>query len=111
MKSDTPKEVGLRYNEGKTPLYKGVIMYFPRALEAVARISEFGAKKYSWGNWHHIKDGYENCSESMTRHLFKEAKGEVKDSESELDHAAHLACNALGRLEFLLKERENNDRA
>lgn len=44
----------------------------------------------------------------MLRHLFLEASGEEVDQESKLMHSAHVAWNALARLDLLLREKNDN---
>lgn len=95
-----------KYDGGKSPIYRGVISYFPRAISAVATVSAFGADKYAWGGWKDVPDGYNRYSDAMVRHLGYEAEGQDVDSDSGLLHAAHTAWNALARLELWLREEE-----
>jgi hypothetical protein len=92
----------LKYDAGKPGTYRGLVSYFPRALDAVATVSTFGAAKYAWGGWRHVDDGLNRYSDALMRHILSESKGEFFDSDSELPHAAHAAWNALARLELLL---------
>lgn len=98
--------VGMRFNDSKPPVWRGFINYFPRAMEAVSKVSGFGAKKYDWNNWQQLEDGATNCTDSLVRHLINEAKGRTFDVDSEELEAAHAAWNAMARLEFICKERE-----
>jgi hypothetical protein len=41
----------VKYDGGKAPIYRGAVSYFPRAIEAVAAVSAFGASKYAWKGW------------------------------------------------------------
>lgn len=100
---------GIKYDGGKSPVNRGAVSYFPRAIEAVASISAFGASKYAWKGWEQVHDGVNRYSDAMVRHLLSEGKGEVLDKDSGLLHAAHCAWNALARLELILKENENNE--
>lgn len=102
-----PNQPGAKLDAGKSCPHRGVIGYFPRAIEAVAEVSTFGANKYSWGGWFTVPDGVARYSDAMVRHQLKDGKGEVLDGDSGLRHAAHLAWNALARLELMLKEIEN----
>lgn len=77
---------------------------FARALKAVAEISTYGAKKYSEGGWQYVENGVARYSDAMGRHWLAECTGEKLDGESGLTHAAHLAWNALARLELLLRQ-------
>jgi hypothetical protein len=98
----------IKYDGGKPCLYRGVIDYFPRAIEAVGQISTFGANKYAWKGWEAVPEGFARYSDAMVRHLTQEAKGEVLDNDSGLPHAAHAAWGALARLELFLREQEND---
>jgi hypothetical protein len=86
-----------------------VLAGFARALAAVAAIGTHGAAKYSDDGWLHVPDGEARYTDAMLRHYLAEASGESLDPDSELPHAAHLAWNALARLELALRgeaERE-----
>lgn len=92
-------------DQGKVPILKGAIAYFPRAIKAVAAVSAWGATKYAWAGWRHVPDGFDRYSDAMVRHLVAEAEDEVLDPESGLLHAAHTAWNALARLELLIQQQ------
>lgn len=96
----------VKYDGGKAPIFRGALLYFPRAMEKVAAVSQFGASKYAWNGWRNVDDGYNRYSDAMVRHLAYEGKGEVLDPESGLPHAAHAAWNALARLELALHQEE-----
>lgn len=104
-----PHEPGAKLDQGKPCLYRGAINYFPRAIEAVAEVSTFGASKYAWKGWETVPDGIARYSDAMVRHLTKEGKDELLDPDSGLLHAAHTAWGALARLELMLREKEKND--
>lgn len=108
--NDAQEKVGtgaIKYDGGKSPVFRGAIDYFPRAISAVAEVSAFGASKYAWKGWEGVSDGYNRYSDAMVRHLIYEGEGEVLDPDSGLLHAAHTAWNALARLELLIRERSN----
>jgi hypothetical protein len=92
---------------GKAAVFQGVVQYFPRALMAVAGISDFGAAKYARGGWKYVPDGYNRYSDALARHLLLKESGELVDEESSLLHDAHLAWNALARLELYLMEKND----
>lgn len=77
----------------------------PRALLAVAEIGTYGRHKYSKGGWKHVENGVERYTNAMDRHRLKETI-EGADQETEMLHAAHLAWNALARLELMLREQQ-----
>lgn len=90
-----------RFNKGKPEL--SYVMSTGPALDGVARIMEFGAKKYARDNW---KKGLEPDSilDSLLRHVAKYLNGEYLDlnkygeadkDHSGLPHVDHIACNAL----------------
>lgn len=97
--------VGRKDDSGKAPVVRGVIQYFPNALNAVAEVSAFGAKKYDWGNWRFVAEGLERYTDALGRHIASEGREDC-DQESGLLHAAHAAWNALARLEFLLTKKD-----
>lgn len=97
----------IKYDGGKSPVYRGAVSYFPLAVREVAAVSQFGANKYAWKGWEGVDDGFNRYSDAMVRHLTYEGEGEILDPDSGLLHAAHVAWNALARLELLIKERRN----
>lgn len=102
-----PGTPGAKLDAGKAPIMQGVLQYFPRALEQVALVSQFGSIKYSWGGYRFVKDGINRYSNAMGRHLLKEITEGPIDIESleegvTICHAAQVAWNALARLELML---------
>lgn len=63
----------------------------PLALEGLAKVLTFGAKKYAAHNW---RGGisYSRLIGAALRHLFAILRGEDIDSESNLPHVDHLGC-------------------
>jgi hypothetical protein len=53
----------------------------------------------------HVTSGVTRYTEAMDRHRLKEGF-ELNDVDSGLAHAAHLAWNALARLELMIREAE-----
>ena len=91
----------------KPPIFRGVINQFPRAMEAIAKVSLFGANKYNNGDirFDHLKSPHHIDSE--LRHAISIAKGEEYDEESGEPHRAHKAWRACADLELWLIEKEN----
>lgn len=79
-----------------------VIFGFSNALKAVAKVGTYGANKYTEDGWEHVPDGINRYSDAMLRHLLDEPNGGL--DESGLEHAAHVAWNALARLELMIRE-------
>lgn len=108
--NDDPSKIAagaIKYDNGKSPVFRGLIDYFPRACEQVAAVSAFGATKYSWKGWLSVDKGFERYSDALVRHLTSEGKGETEDRDSGLRHASHVAWNAMARLELLLRDNDN----
>jgi hypothetical protein len=101
-----PHEPGAKLDAGKICAFRGAVDYFPRAIEAVAAVSTFGAIKYDWAGWKSVPDGIERYSDALMRHLLAESKGDRHDPDSGLLHAAHSAWNMLAVLELKLLEEE-----
>lgn len=97
-----------KLDNGK-PLLFNLLRQFPKAFEEVAKCSEFGHNKYKeydkdWQGFSRVENGFMRYSNSMVRHI---AEGGIND-ESLLDNDAHVAWNALARLEVKLRN-ENKD--
>jgi hypothetical protein len=119
MESDpfgkSAKEPGSKLDYGKSPIYRGAISYFPRALMSVSGVSAYGANKYSWKGWEDVPDGVNRYSDALGRHLAKEGIEGLYDLEilndpkypGKILHASQVAWNALARLELILKEIES----
>lgn len=99
-----PHEPGAKLDAGKSPVFQGLIDYFPRACIAVAGISGFGASKYAWKGWQSVPDGVNRYSNALGRHMMLESIEGPFDKDSGLLHKAHAAWNALAALELYLRE-------
>lgn len=75
---------------------------FSHALEQVSRVGTFGAVKYSDHGWLAVANGIDRYTDAMLRHWLAEQDG-ATDDQTNLLHAAHLAWNALARLELMLR--------
>ena len=87
-----------------TPVYSGVVVYFPDSLEAVARVSFTGNEQHNPGSklhWDRSKSGDE--LDAATRHLIDRSRGEIFDTDGE----RHLAKAAWRILAALQKELEH----
>lgn len=92
----------IKYDQGKSPVYRGSLAYFPRAIEGLATISAFGATKYAWSGWRHVPDGLNRYTDAMVRHLLREGQEEILDPDSGLPHHLHTLWNAAARSELML---------
>lgn len=80
----------------------------PFALEEVAKVMTFGAKKYSANNW---RGGfkYSRIISAVLRHITAYMRGEAKDPETGLSHLAHACCGLFMLLEFEKTGAGTND--
>lgn len=96
---------GLRFNNGK--LSWGLLSW--PALRELVKVLEFGAKKYASWNWSNGLSWTETF-ESLQRHLLAWYTGEEKDPETGLSHIAHVMCNAMFLMHFVLFGTGRDDR-
>ena len=96
---------GAKLDNGKLRVHL-VLGAFAHALSAVSEVGTFGANKYSDNGWLQVENGVDRYSDAMLRHYLKECSGEMNDPDSGIHHAAHLAWNALARLELMCRESE-----
>lgn len=101
-----PGEPGAKLDSGKSPVFRGLLDYFPRACQAVAKVSQKGAEKYCWKGWENVPDGINRYSDAIVRHMCKEAIEGKIDPDFGLLHKAHAAWNALAVLELELRQQE-----
>jgi hypothetical protein len=107
-------EKGAKLDLGKPPIFEGALQYFPRAIEAVAKLSLWGATRYTWEGWRSVPDGFKRYSNALGRHVLKEKTEGLYDLDARNDpkhpaeilHATQVAWNALARLDLLIEELE-----
>lgn len=77
----------------------GCLLEFGHALEAMTRISTFGAAKYGRGTWQRVEK--ERYLDAMMRHVLAMGPdGTAIDAESGLPHLAHVLWNAAAILQL-----------
>ena len=106
MEAINPK-TGVKFDEGKSPVWQGLLDYFPLACKAVANVSAAGAAKYAWKGWESVPDGINRYRNALGRHIVDEASQGTYDPEG-FRHLAQQAWNALAALELTLREEEKN---
>lgn len=81
------ENLGVKHDQEKPPM----ALLDPLALEGIAQVLAFGAKKYAAHNW---RGGitYSRLLGAALRHLFAIVRGEDTDPESGLPHVDHLGC-------------------
>ena len=87
-----------------TPVFSGVIKYFPDAIKYVSKASYVGQQQHNPGKplaWDRSKSGYE--LDALTRHLIDHSVDPMDD-----DGVLHLGKVAWRALAALQKHIENN---
>lgn len=79
------------------------------ALDAVAEVLRYGAKKYEVRGWEKGMAWGRLLGAAM-RHLAAWARGNYRDSESQLPHLAHAACCVLMLLALTMRGVGTDDR-
>lgn len=90
----------------QTPVFSGVLKYFPKALQEVARCSKAGNDQHNPGKelfWDRGKSGDE--LDALTRHLLEAGS---MDSDG-IRHSAKVAWRALANLEKELEKAGVSD--
>ena len=102
----TEKKEAKHLDTGKVALQYVLVF---KGLDEVAKVGEFGAKKYGQFNY---KAGasYMRFLGSCTRHLASFIRGEDKDIESGFSHLAHLIFDALMLLDWIDRKVGQDDR-
>ena len=83
----TPVATGRKDDTGKSPFD----LLDPLALDGLAAVLAFGAKKYTAHNW---RGGisWSRLLAALLRHTFAILRGEYVDPESGLPHIDHVGC-------------------
>ena len=97
-----PHQPGAKLDAGK-PRAGLVLGGFAAALAAVVDVGTYGARKYTDNGWKEVPNGVERYTDAMYRHLLAESRGELRDEDTGILHAAHTAWNALARLDLLIR--------
>jgi hypothetical protein len=83
-------ETFVKHDAGKLPMS----LIPPIAIEEMATVLGYGAKKYAPHNWRSVGDDWEDRYMSAAlRHMMAHMRGERCDTESGISHLAHALCN------------------
>lgn len=99
------KKEALRFNENK-PRYD---LLEPHAIHELVKVFTKGSEKYADRNWEKGMK-WSKMLASLKRHLAAFEQGEDYDKESNLNHMAHVAWNALGLVTYMRTHPELDDR-
>ena len=81
----------------------------PIALEELAKVLDFGSKKYEAWNWSK-GISYTRILAATLRHTYKYIMGESIDPETGVSHMASVMCNAMFILHYEKYRPEFDDR-
>jgi len=97
--------IAIKHDSGKIP----VELLPTEALEEIAKVLDFGSRKYASWNW---SNGFKwsRLIGATLRHLFLFQRGIDKDEESGLSHLAHAGCCILFLLQHELSSLGSDDR-
>src|SRR5574337_1082385 len=99
-----PIATGVKFDEEKIPLD----LLDPLALEGLAKVLQFGAKKYARENWRG-RISYSRVFAALLRHTFAILRGEYLDPESGLPHIDHVGCCWMFASYFMKKRPDLDD--
>lgn len=84
-------------------------LVFPEAIEEIALVFTYGAKKYGRGNWDKGMHWGRLYAATM-RHLLAWWRGEELDKESGLPHLSHAASNLCTLIYYSKRNKGTDDR-
>lgn len=79
------------------------------AIEELAKVLTFGAKKYTAHNWR-LGMSWSRLIGACLRHVYAFMRGEDRDPETGLSHLAHAMCCIMFLLEYQLTGNGSDDR-
>lgn len=97
--------VGVRFDSGKPRME----LLDPIAMEGLAAVLTFGARKYADHNWSKGMK-WSRVAGSLLRHTFLFLYGEDYDSESGLPHVDHIFCNSMFLCNYFRQQQQYDDR-
>lgn len=106
LKEYDMEEKSVAQQRKETPVFSGVLMYFPKAIAEVARVSRAGNEQHHPGeplHWDRSKSTDE--LDALTRHLME--AGTI-DTDG-MRHSAKVCWRALANLEKELELSEKNN--
>ena len=89
-----------------TPIYSGVLMYFPEAIKAVAQCSMAGNDQHHKDkplHWDRSKSGDE--LDALTRHLLDHASGKIYDNDG-IRHMVKVIWRAMAYVQKTIEDEK-----
>lgn len=102
---DVTVSEGRKDDSGKLPMH----LLPPDALNEIARVLDFGAKKYAPRNWEKGM-AWSRPYAALIRHMFAWWSGEKTDPETGISHLAHAGCCILFLLAYEQRSIGDDDR-
>ena len=104
----------LKYDQGKPDMV--MLRHIKHALIKIVELMQAGALKYEEGSFATIRNAKRRYDSAIMRHWLEDPEETVEDMQEYIDklqidpvmHQAATACNALFRLEIMLRESQNN---
>jgi hypothetical protein len=78
-------------------------------IEEIARVMEFGSRKYSPHGWREGMD-HSRLIDAALRHIYRYMRGVDKDEESGHSHISHAATNLMFLVYYLQHDLGKDDR-
>jgi Domain of unknown function (DUF5664) len=98
-------EGAVKFDAGKAPIARGFLDCFPRAIEAVATVSQAGYEKYKkWAGWRDVENAEIRYRDALARHLLSDAVYDNGSGGTGCMHLAQVAWNALALLDLYLEQ-------
>lgn len=98
--TDVSAAVGMKHDEAK-PRFD---LIPPIAELEVAKVLEYGARKYDENNWRYVENPQARYMAAARRHINAWMQNESYDDESGLPHLAHAITSLMFILELELEQ-------
>lgn len=105
MEGQIELATGVKHDSGKVRMD----LLSPIALEEIAKVMTYGAKKYGDHNWHG-GIAWSRVIGALLRHVFAFIRREDTDPETGLSHMAHVGCCVMFLLDYIQSHPELDDR-
>lgn len=91
----------------RTPIWSGVLQYFPLTMAAIARVSWHGNNKHNPGEkLHWAREKSTDQEDCVIRHMMNPTE---RDPDTGEFHAVHAAWRALATSELILEREQRGE--